>query len=120
MKKQFILEVTYKTGTIKRINYSTAENAKKAYFKMCKRFSGRIKSYSVYDPNGDIVDSGLNRDYFTELLPMFPRKVFYRCVFTDPLGRQHEVIDYFVAETQEEYDNAIKALSVKDVEIISM
>ena len=120
MTKPFILKIYWKSGDIKTINYSTAENAQKAYFKLCKKFSGMIKSYTVYDPNGDVVNSGLNRDYFSKLLPMFPRKVFYRCVFTDPLGRQHEVIDYFVAETQEEYDNAIKALSVKGVEIISM
>lgn len=49
---------------------------------------------------------------------MYPRKIFYRCTFTNPLGRAHERMDVYVAGDEEDYEKAIKALSVPDVEII--
>ncbi len=121
MTKKYILEITYVSGTMKRINYSTAENAKKAYYKILNRYSSsksKIRKYTIYDEDHNIVDSGLNRDYFESCLNIYPRKIFYRCTFTDPLGRTHERMDIYVAGDEEDYNKAIKALSVPEVEIL--
>lgn len=120
MTKKYILEITYVSGTMKRINYSTAENAKKAYHKICKRFPNRVKYYTIYDPDKKIIESRFSDDYsVVSAKSQFPKKIVYRCKFTDPLGRQHERLEVYVAGTQEDYDTAIKALSVPDVEIIT-
>ena len=119
MTKKYILEITYVSGTMKRINYSTAENAKKAYHKICKQFPGWIKYYTIYDPDKKIVESRFSDDYsVVSEKAQFPRKIVYRCKFTDPLGREHEKLEVYVAGTQEDYDNVVKALSIPDVEII--
>ena len=121
MTKKYILEITYVSGTMKRINYSTAENAKKAYQKIINRYSSsksKVRCYTIYDKDGNVVDSGLNRDYFESCLNIYPRKIFYRCTFTDPLGRTHERMDVYVAGDEEDYEKAIKALSVPEVEVL--
>lgn len=121
MTKPFVLEIEWKSGHIKKINYSTIENAKKAYYKFLKRFDSNkshIRGYAIYDINNNVVDSGLNRDYFESCLRMYPRKIFYKCTFTDPLGKVHEVIDFYIAENEEDYERAIKDLSVSEVEIL--
>lgn len=121
MTKPFILEIEWKSGHVKRINYATAEDAKKAYHKILNRYSSNkfnIRRYTIYDKDNNVVDSGLNRDYFESCLNMYPRKIFYRCIFTDPLGRTHERMDVYVAVNEEDYEKAIKALSVPHVEII--
>lgn len=112
MTKRYILEITYVSGTMKRINYSSAENAKKAYHNICKRFPGWIKHYTIYDPDKKIIESRFNEKL------QFPRKIVYRCKFTDPLGREHERLEVYVAGTPKDYDNAFNALSVPDVEIL--
>lgn len=121
MTKPFVLEIEWKSGHIKRINYSSAENAKKAYYKILSRYSSNksnIRRYTIYDKDNNVVDRGLNRDYFESCLNMYPRKIFYKCTFTDPLGKVHEVIDFYMAENEEDFNKAIKALAVSEVEIL--
>lgn len=119
MTKKYILEITYVSGTMKRINYSSAENAKKAYHKICKRFPNRVKYYTIYDPDKKIIESRFSDDYTVVSAKLqFPRKIVYRCKFTDPLGREHEKLEVYVAGNEEDYEKVVKALSVPDVEII--
>ena len=66
MTKPFTLEIEWKSGHVKRINYSTSENAKKSYYKILNRYSSNksnIRRYTIYDKDNNVVDSGLNRDY---------------------------------------------------------